>query len=89
MIGSAASSLTGGAVGANTDQFQASLTGGLTDTVSDFKPADRLAISGYATNGSAVLADATVSGGSTTITLSDHTRIVLQNFTSLTPGSFS
>ncbi len=89
VIGSAAASLTGGAVGANTFEFQASLTGGLTDTISDFKAADRLSISGYAANGSAVLADATVSGGSTTITLSDQTRIVLQNFTSLTPGSFS
>ena len=89
VVRSAASSLTGGAGGANTYDFRASLTGGLTDVVSDFKAADRLAVSGYATNGSAVLANATVSGGSTTITLSDQTRIILQNFTSLTPGNFS
>lgn len=89
VIRSAASSLTGGAGGANTYEFQASLTGGLTDTISDFKSADRLAISGYTLNGAAVLASATVSGGSTTITLSDQTKIVLQNYTGLTAGNFS
>ncbi len=89
VIRSAASSLTGGAGGANTYDFRASLTGGLTDVISDFKSSDRLAISGYATNGSAVLSSATVAGGSTTITLSDQTRIVLQNFTGLGAANFS
>lgn len=89
LIGNAASSLTGGAGGANTFDFVASATGGATDVITDFKPADRLGISGYAANGAAVLANATVSGGTTTITLSDQTRIVLQNYTTLTPGNFS
>ncbi len=89
LIGSAASSLTGGAGGVNTFDFVASATGGATDVITDFKPADRLGVSGYATNGAAVLASATVSGGTTTITLSDQTRIVLQNYTTLTPGNFS
>ena len=89
LIGNAASSLTGGAGAANTYDFVASATGGATDVITDFKPADRLGISGYATDGTAVLATATVSGGTTTITLSDQTRIVLQNCTTLTPGNFS
>ncbi len=55
----------------------------------DFRAADRLALPGDATNGSAVLADATVSIGSTVITLSGQTRIVLQNHTALAPGNFS
>ena len=89
VIGSVASSLTGGAAGANTYEFQVTATGGATDVIGDFKAADRLSISGYTLNGSAVLANASVSGGSTTITLSDQTKIVLQNFASLTGGNFS
>ncbi len=89
VIRDAASSLTGGVGGTNTFDFRASLTGGLVDTISDFKDADRLAISGYTANGSAVLASTTVAGGSTTIILSDQTRIILQNYTGLTQGNFS
>ena len=89
LIGNAASSLTGGAGAANTYDFVASATGGATDVITDFKAADRLGVSGYAINGAAVLSTATVSGGTTTITLSDQTRIVLQNDTNLTPGNFS
>ncbi|MGI3776600.1 MAG: hypothetical protein ACRYGC_04820 [Janthinobacterium lividum] len=88
-IGSASSSLTGGAGAANLYEFQATATGGATDVIGDFKTADKLSISGYTANGAAVLANATVSGGSTTITLSDQTKIVLTNFASLTGGNFS
>ncbi|MGI4978221.1 MAG: hypothetical protein ACRYG6_14880 [Janthinobacterium lividum] len=89
VIGSVGSSLTGGAGGANTYEFQATATGGATDVIGDFKVADKLSITGYGTNGSAVLANSTVTGGSTTITLSDQTKIVLTNFASLTGGNFS
>ncbi len=88
-IGSAASSLTGGANGVNTYEFQATATGGATDVITDFKATDKLSISGYALNGASVLAGASVGGGSTTITLSDQTKIVLQNFATLTGGNFS
>ena len=87
---SAASSLTGGAGGVNTYKFQATATGGATDVIGDFKAADKLSITGYAINGSALLAGSTVLGGTnTTITLSDQTKIVLQNFTNLTATNFS
>ncbi len=90
VIGKATSSLTGGAGGANTYEFQATATGGATDVIGDFKTSDKLSITGYGTNGSAVLTNSTtVTGGSTTITLSDQTKIVLTNFASLTGGNFS
>ena len=89
MIGGAASSLTGGAGGVNTFEFQATATGGATDVITDFKATDKLSISGYTLNGAAVLPGASVAGGSTTITLSDQTKIVLQNFATLTGGNFS
>ncbi len=89
MIGSTASSLTGGAGGVNTFEFQATATGGATDVIADFKATDKLSISGYTLNGASVLGGASVSGGTTTITLSDQTRIVLQNFATLTGGNFT
>ena len=89
MIGSAASSLTGGAGGANTYEFVATSTGGATDVIADFKATDKLSISGYTLNGASVLPGASVSGGTTTITLSDQTKIVLQNFATLTGGNFT
>ena len=90
VIGSATSSLSGGGGAANTYEFQATATGGATDVIGDFKAADKLSITGYAINGSALLAGSTVQGGTnTTITLSDQTKIVLQNFTNLTATNFS
>ncbi len=90
VVRSGASSLTGGANGVNTYDFIASNTGGATDVISDFKSADKVSVSGYtASTPGAVLATATVSGGSTTITLSDQTKIVFQNYTNLSAGNFS
>ncbi len=90
VVRSGASSLTGGANGVNTFDFVASNTGGATDVISDFKSADKVAISGYTADTAAeVLKSATVSGGSTTITLSDQTKIVFQNYTNLGSGNFS
>ena len=89
VVRSGASSLTGGADGVNTYDFVASNTGGATDVISDFKTADKISISGYDSTASAILKAATVSGGSTTITLSDQTKIVFQNYTNLTSGNLS
>lgn len=90
VLGSGATSITGesAAVGKIYD-FIASNTGGATDVITDFKVSDRIGVSGYTANAAAdVLKTATVSGGSTTITLSDQTRITLQNYTTLTSGNF-
>jgi Ca2+-binding RTX toxin-like protein len=90
VVRSGASSLTGGANGVNTFDFVASNTGGATDVISDFKSADKISLSGYTADTAAdVLKSATVSGGSTTITLSDQTKIVFQNYTNLGSGNFS
>ncbi len=90
VVRSGASSLTGGADGVNTYDFVASNTGGATDVIADFKSADKIALSGYTADAAAdVLKSATVSGGSTTITLSDQTKIVFQNYTNLGSGNFS
>ena len=89
VLGQGATSLTGGAGAANVFDFVASATGGATDVISDFKSADKLALSGYQANTAAdVLKSATVSGGSTTVTLSDQTKIVFQNYTNLSSGNF-
>ncbi len=90
VLGKGATSLTGGATGANVFDFVASATGGATDVISDFKAADKLALSGYTANTAQdVLKSATVSGGSTTVTLSDQTKIVFQNYTNLNATNFS
>jgi len=90
VVGAGATSLTGGAGAANMFDFVASVTAGATDVISDFKASDRLAISGYKAGAAAdVLRSATVSGGSTTVTLSDQTKIVFQNYTNLNAGNFS
>jgi Ca2+-binding RTX toxin-like protein len=90
VVGAGATSLTGGAGAANMFDFVASATAGATDVISDFKASDKLAISGYKADAAAdVLRSATVSGGSTTVTLSDQTKIVFQNYTNLNAGNFS
>ena len=90
VLGAGATSLTGGAGAANVFDFVASATGGATDVIGDFKTADKLALSGYKADTAAdVLKSATVSGGSTTVTLSDQTKIVFQNYTNLNAGNFS
>ena len=47
---------------------------------------DRVALFGYASNG---LAGATVAAGSTTITLSDNSRITFANVGNLSAGAFA
>ncbi len=90
VLGSGATTLTGGTTAANLFDFVASATGGATDVITDFKTSDKLALTGYAADTAAgVLPTATVSGGSTTITLSDQTKIVFQNYATLTSGNFS
>lgn len=91
VLGSGATSITGesATVGKLYD-FIASNTGGATDVITDFKVSDKIGVSGYTANAAAdLLKTATVSGGSTTITLSDQTKITLQNYTTLTSGNFS
>lgn len=91
VLGSGATSITGesATVGKIYD-FIASNTGGATDVITDFKVSDKIGVSGYTANAAAdLLKTATVSGGSTTITLSDQTKITLQNYTTLTSGNFS
>ncbi|MGI3779121.1 MAG: hypothetical protein ACRYGC_17665, partial [Janthinobacterium lividum] len=90
VLGKGATSLTGGTGAANVFDFVASATGGATDVISDFKATDKLSLSGYTANTAAdVLKAATVSGGSTTVTLSDQTKIVFQNYAQLNSGNFS
>ncbi len=89
IAGKGASVITGGG-GANTFEFVAGATGGATDFISDFgaSTANRVLLSGYNSTTAAVLNTATVSGGSTTITLADSTKVQFVGVTNLTASSF-
>jgi plastocyanin len=80
--GAGITAMTGGA-GANLFEFS-HVVGGGTATVTDFNAADTVVLAGYgaAAAGNA-LSGATFSGGATTITLSDNTRITFANVPSV------
>ena len=80
VAGSGANTLAGGA-GNNLFQFTKGFVGG-TDIISDFTNNDVVNLFGYGTAaGANALAAATVSGGSTTIALSDNTKITFSGIT--------
>ena len=89
IAGKGASVITGGG-GANTFEFVAGATGGATDFITDFgtSSANRVLLSGYNSTTAAVLNTATVSGGSTTITLADSTKVQFVGVTNLAASSF-
>ncbi|MGI3776278.1 MAG: beta strand repeat-containing protein [Janthinobacterium lividum] len=89
IAGKGASVITGG-TGANTFEFVSGATGGATDFISDFgaSAANRVQLSGYGSTTAAVLNTATVSGGSTTITLADNTKVQFVGVTNLSSTSF-
>jgi Ca2+-binding RTX toxin-like protein len=90
VTGSANATLTGGA-GSDTFEFVNGYAGGH-DYVTDLTANDvvNLAFYGYTPTGiSSLLASATVSGGSSTITLSDATKITFVGLSSLNPGNFT
>lgn len=80
--GTGAETMTGGA-GANFFQFVNGSAGG-TDVVTDLTSSDVVNLVGYGANAAAAaIASATVSGGSSTIQLSDATKITFLNVASL------
>ncbi|HEY1933906.1 MAG TPA: calcium-binding protein [Acetobacteraceae bacterium] len=73
--GAGSDTLAGGG-GANVFSFVASLTHGAADVIADFNANDVVFLNGYGTGDAATALGAAVSsGGNTTITLSDNTRI--------------
>jgi len=58
--------------------------GGGTNTITDFSNNDLLGVFGYGLTARAVVGASSVSGGNTTISLPDHTKITLLGFTNLT-----
>jgi Ca2+-binding RTX toxin-like protein len=89
VAGSGNATLTGGA-GNDTFEFISGYAGGH-DYVTDLTANDvvNLAFYGYTPGGiSSLLASASVSGGSSTITLSDSTKITFLDTTSLNPSNF-
>ena len=82
--GSGSDTMTGGA-GDNTFVFNKGAAGG-NDFITDYNANDTVGLFGYGGGaGAAALATATVAGGSTTIALSDNTKITFENIT--TPSS--
>jgi Ca2+-binding RTX toxin-like protein len=76
MFAGAGADYFAGGGGANTFSFVASLTHGGADVIADFTANDQVFLVGYgAGEAAAVLGAAVSSGSSTTITLSDNTRI--------------
>ena len=70
-----------GGGGFNTFLFFNGQAGG-SDVITDFNPNDLLLLGGYGISaGTNAISNATVSGGSTTIALSDNTRITFESLT--------
>ncbi len=89
VAGKGSSVITGNG-GSNTFEFVAGATAGATDYITDFgsSSANRVLLSGYNSTTAAVLNTATVSGGSTTITLADNTKVQFVGDSHLTAASF-
>ena len=89
VAGSGAETMTGSG-GANLFAFVSGATKGGTDVIADFgtSSSNRVLVSGYGSSNSAVAATATVSGGSTTVTLGDNTKVVFVGVSSLGTASF-
>jgi parallel beta-helix repeat protein len=62
-------------------------TDGGTATITDFNSNELVGVFGYASTASAIVAASSVSGGNTTIALSDNTKIILLGFTNLTTSN--
>jgi Ca2+-binding RTX toxin-like protein len=88
LAGTANETLSGG--GGYNDYIFLSGTATRVDTVTDFNPAkDVIGLFGYGTSAdAAALASATTANGSTTVTLTDGTTIVLPGVTHLTSVNF-
>jgi len=85
LAGSGADTLSAGGGGGDHFVFIKGAAGGV-DVIQDFQASDALLLFGYGANaGANALASATVSGGATTIALSDNTRITFQGVSD--PGS--
>jgi Ca2+-binding RTX toxin-like protein len=80
--GTGSNTLTGGA-GSDNFAFIKGASGGA-DVITDFSPSDNVWLAGYGSTAAATaISNATVSGGSSTIQLSDSTRITFLNVTNL------
>ncbi len=89
VAGSGAATMTGSG-GSNVFEFIAGATKGGTDVITDFgsSSGNRVLVSGYGSSNAAVVATATVGGGSTTVTLGDSTKVVFVGVSSLGTASF-
>jgi Ca2+-binding RTX toxin-like protein len=85
--GTGQTTMTGGA---GTDYFVFNkATGGGTTTINDFTSKETLGIFGYGSTASAIVSASSVSGGNTTISLSNNTKITLVGFTNLTTSNIA
>jgi Ca2+-binding RTX toxin-like protein len=87
LAGAGSDTMTGGA-GNNEFVFFQNLTAGAgsTDFITDFSPTDGALLSGYGADQAAIaLANAVSSGGNTTLTLSDNTKITFVGVASTEP----
>src|SRR6185437_8055036 len=79
LSGGAGSSTLAGGAGNNIFSFSSVVHGGVT-TVTDFNSNDQVNLVGYGSDaGATALANAAVSGGNTTLTLADNTKITFLN----------
>jgi Ca2+-binding RTX toxin-like protein len=85
--GTGQTTMTGGA-GTDYFVFDKAAGGGIT-TITDFASNETLGIFGYGSTASAIVSASRVSGGNTTISLSDNTKITLVGFTDLTTGNIA
>ena len=86
---SGAATMTG-AGGSNLFAFVSGATKGGTDVITDFgaSSGNRVLVTGYGTTNASVLATASVSGGSTTVTLADNTKVQFLGVSTLSSTSF-
>jgi Ca2+-binding RTX toxin-like protein len=84
--GTGSDSMTGTGASSNLYEFSTTAAGGMHDIYNFTSGRDHLHLAGY--DSAAALSSAQVANGNTTITLSDHTKIVLVGFTHLTGSDF-
>ncbi len=80
-----------GSGGSNLFVFVAGGTGGATDTITDFgaNAGNKVQVTGYGQSAQTLLSTASVSGGNTTVTLSDNTKVQFLGVSNLGTASFS